>query len=60
MGTTVTALVLGTVAVAEMESLGEYGAQKVLHVADSRLDELHARAYAGAVDGRGAKRRTVK
>jgi len=48
-GTTVTALVLGTIAVSEMESLGEYGAQKVLHVADSRLDELHARAYANAL-----------
>jgi electron transfer flavoprotein alpha subunit len=49
MGTTVTALALGSVAAAEMENLGQYGAQKVLHVADSRLDELHARAYAGAV-----------
>jgi len=49
MGTTVTALALGSVAVAEMENLGQYGAQKVLHVADSRLDELHARAYAGAL-----------
>ncbi|MFI5137140.1 MAG: electron transfer flavoprotein subunit alpha/FixB family protein [Sphingobacteriales bacterium] len=48
-GTTVTALVLGTIAVSEMESLGGYGAQKVLHVADSRLDELHARAYANAL-----------
>jgi electron transfer flavoprotein alpha subunit len=46
MGTTVTALALGSVAAAEMENLGQYGAQKVLHVADSRLDELHARAYA--------------
>ncbi|MDB5088501.1 MAG: acrA 2, partial [Mucilaginibacter sp.] len=49
MGTTVTALVLGSIAEAEMESLGEYGAKKVLHIADSRLDELHARAYAGAL-----------
>ncbi|WP_439696902.1 electron transfer flavoprotein subunit alpha/FixB family protein [Mucilaginibacter sp. AW1-7] len=48
-GTTVTALVLGSVAAVEMESLGEYGAQKVLHVTDSRLDELHARAYASAL-----------
>ncbi|HAL82995.1 MAG TPA: electron transfer flavoprotein subunit alpha [Mucilaginibacter sp.] len=48
-GTTVTTLVLGTIAVSEMESLGEYGAQKVLHVADGRLDELHARAYASAL-----------
>ncbi|MGF7073450.1 electron transfer flavoprotein subunit alpha/FixB family protein [Mucilaginibacter sp. 3215] len=49
MGTTVTAVALGSVAVAEMENLGQYGAQKVLHVADSRLDELHSRAYAGAL-----------
>jgi electron transfer flavoprotein alpha subunit len=48
-GTSVTALVLGTVANAEMTALGQYGAQKVLHVADARLDELHARAYASAV-----------
>jgi electron transfer flavoprotein alpha subunit len=49
MGTTVTALVLGSIAEAEMESLGEYGAKKVLYIADSRLDELHARAYACAL-----------
>lgn len=48
-GTTVTALVLGTVADAEMESLGDFGAQKVLHVADDRLNGLHARAYATAL-----------
>lgn len=48
-GTTVTAVVLGKVATVEMEGLGEYGAQKVLHIADSKLDELHARAYAKAV-----------
>ncbi|MGF7039641.1 electron transfer flavoprotein subunit alpha/FixB family protein [Mucilaginibacter lappiensis] len=48
-GTTVTAVVLGTVADNEMESLGQYGAQKVLHVADARLDELHARAYTSAL-----------
>jgi electron transfer flavoprotein alpha subunit len=29
--------------------LGQYGAQKVLHVADARLDELHARAYTTAL-----------
>lgn len=39
-GTTVSAVVLGTLADSEMESLGQYGAQKVLHVADARLDEL--------------------
>ncbi|MDN5288059.1 MAG: acrA 2 [Mucilaginibacter sp.] len=48
-GTTVTAVVLGTLANDEMENLGKYGAQKVLHVADARLDELHARAYTSAL-----------
>jgi electron transfer flavoprotein alpha subunit len=48
-GTTVSAVVLGTLADSEMESLGQYGAQKVLHVADARLDELHARAYTSAL-----------
>lgn len=49
IGTTVTAVALGSVTNAEMENLGQYGAQKVLYVADSRLDELHSRAYASAV-----------
>jgi len=48
-GTTATALVLGTIADSEMENLGNYGVQKVLHVADKRLDDLHARAYASAL-----------
>src|SRR6201985_238061 len=48
-GTAATALVLGTIADSELESLGNYGAQKVLHVADERLNELHARAYASAL-----------
>ena len=48
-GTTATALVLGTIASSEMEALGNYGAQKVLHVADERLNELHARAYTSAL-----------
>jgi len=47
--TTATALVLGTIADSELEALGNYGVQKVLHVADDRLNELHARAYANAL-----------
>ena len=47
--TTATALVLGTIADSELENLGTYGVQKVLHVADKKLDELHARAYASAL-----------
>jgi electron transfer flavoprotein alpha subunit len=48
-GTTATAIVLGTIADAEMEALGNYGAKKVIHIADKRLNELHARAYAKAI-----------
>ncbi|WP_183575661.1 electron transfer flavoprotein subunit alpha/FixB family protein [Mucilaginibacter sp. X5P1] len=47
--TTATALVLGTIADSELETLGNYGAQKVLHVADKRLNDLHARAYTSAL-----------
>ena len=49
LGTSATALALGSVAEAELTALGQYGAAKVLHVADSRLDELNARAYTRAV-----------
>ena len=48
-GSTATALVLGTIADSELETLGNYGVQKVLHVADDRLNNLHARAYASAL-----------
>lgn len=48
-GSTATALVLGTIADSELENLGTYGVKKVLHVADERLNELHARAYATAL-----------
>jgi electron transfer flavoprotein alpha subunit len=49
MGTTATALVLGTIANNELEGLGNYGVSKVLHMADERLNSLHARAYATAL-----------
>ena len=48
-GTTATAVVLGTLADAEMEALGNYGAAKVIHIADERLNDLHARAYTKAL-----------
>jgi electron transfer flavoprotein alpha subunit len=48
-GTSATAVILGTIATSEMESLGQYGAQKVLHVDDSRLNDLHSRAYSRAL-----------
>jgi len=58
-GTTATAVVLGTVDESAMAQLGSYGAQKVLHIADARLNELHTRAYtkalATAAEKEGAK-----
>jgi electron transfer flavoprotein alpha subunit len=42
-------LALGTVTDAEMQSLGAYGAQKVFHVPDARLDVLNGKAYTKAV-----------
>src|ERR1700761_6472985 len=49
IGTSVTALALGNISDSELENLGNYGAQKVLHVADERLNQLHARAYTSAL-----------
>lgn len=49
MGTNVTAVVLGTAGDAAMQELGQYGAQKVLHVGDARLENLNARAYTKAL-----------
>ncbi|MCJ8209108.1 electron transfer flavoprotein subunit alpha/FixB family protein [Mucilaginibacter sp. RS28] len=45
LGTSATAVVAGSVADSEMQKLGEYGAKKVLHVPDERLNNLHTRAY---------------
>ncbi len=45
MGGTVTAVALGSVDKAELENLGKYGAQKVLHVADDRLNQGIVQAY---------------
>ncbi len=49
MGTTVTAVALGNITDAALAELGQYGANKVLHVADARLDNLNARAYTKAL-----------
>lgn len=45
MGGSVTAIALGTVDQAELESLGKYGAQKVLHANDERLNQGVIQAY---------------
>lgn len=47
LGTGVQALVLGECSVCA--TLGQYGAQKVLHVSDSRLNQLEAKAYAKTI-----------
>jgi electron transfer flavoprotein alpha subunit len=49
LGTSVTAVALGTIADAELQNLGATGAAKVLHVSDARLDTLNARAYTKAL-----------
>lgn len=45
LNTTVTAVAVGNVADGEMQTLGQYGAQKVLHTTDGRLDNFNSRAY---------------
>ena len=45
MGTTVTAVAVGSVSEGAMQELGQYGASKVLHTTDGRLDNFNSRAY---------------
>lgn len=45
MGTTVTAVAVGDAGNTEMQALGQYGAQKVLHTTDARLNQFNSRAY---------------
>jgi electron transfer flavoprotein alpha subunit len=58
LGTNATALVLGAADNAELEALGNYGATKVLHVADAKLNEVEATVFtkiiAAAVEQEGA------
>jgi electron transfer flavoprotein alpha subunit len=49
MGGEVTAIALGTVDTADMAALGIYGASKVLHVADSKLNQGIAKVYASVL-----------
>lgn len=44
-----TALVLGPADTAELSALGRYGVQKVLHVADARLQTVYSKAYTKAI-----------
>ncbi len=45
MGSPVTAIALGSVEKSELESLGTYGANKILHVSDDRLTQGVIQAY---------------
>jgi len=49
MGGTVTALAMGSIDKAELESLGKYGATRVLHVADERLNQHIVQAYSSVI-----------
>jgi electron transfer flavoprotein alpha subunit len=49
MGGAVTAIALGAVEQAELEALGKYGAKKVLHAADSKLNQGIIQAYASVL-----------
>src|ERR1700761_8597225 len=45
LNTTVTAVATGNVSDSDMQSLGAYGANKVLHTTDARLENFNSRAY---------------
>lgn len=49
LGGNAIALVLGTAPADALAQLGAYGATKVLHVANAKLDNLDARAYSKAI-----------
>ncbi|MFC1732009.1 electron transfer flavoprotein subunit alpha/FixB family protein [candidate division KSB1 bacterium] len=49
LGTTVTAISIGNVSDDSLKSLGNYGASKVLYVADDRLKELVNQAYTNII-----------
>lgn len=49
MGTSATAIVLGQANESELATAGHYGATKVLHAADAKLNEPNGMAYASAV-----------
>jgi electron transfer flavoprotein alpha subunit len=46
MGGPVTAVALGSVEKSELESLGKFGAQKILHAGDEKLNQASIQAYA--------------
>ncbi len=46
LGTSVTAVVIGAAAPEELNKLGQYGAQKILHISDARFDSFNVGALA--------------
>src|SRR5688572_22122629 len=51
MGGPVTAIALGLVEKAELEKLGKFGASRILHVADERLNQGSIQAYTSVLAG---------
>jgi electron transfer flavoprotein alpha subunit len=49
MGDSVTAIALGEFETQELESLGKYGAKKVLHAADEKLKQSNIQAYSSVL-----------
>jgi len=49
MGGTVTAIVLGAADASELQSIGKYGAAKVLHAAEAKLNEHVIQAYSSVL-----------
>ena len=49
LGSPVTAIALGATDKSELESLGKFGAAKVLHAADAKLDQNNIQAYASVL-----------
>lgn len=49
MGEQVTAIAMGSVDKSELENVGKYGAKKVLHVADQKLNQGVIQAYASVL-----------
>ena len=50
MNDDVTAIGMGTIDASELAHVGQYGAKKVLHVADARLDQGIIKAYASVLE----------
>ncbi|MBX2893903.1 MAG: electron transfer flavoprotein subunit alpha/FixB family protein [Cyclobacteriaceae bacterium] len=49
LGSNVTAIVLGTAEATSLQDLGKYGASKVLHAADAKLEKGIIQAYASVI-----------